>query len=278
MPELHVLRVFVEEDEAGGNPLGVFLDGPGGAGRRASTGSARPRLPRDRIRGRRRPRGREDPHAGGGDPARGALPLVGTAWLMEHRGAAVDTLRPPAGEVPTWTEGGLTWIRARPDSAPRFELRELPSAAEVDSHPGAGAPSCWTSGPGRTSAPDASAPGVFAPALGVEDDEATGSGDPPDGRARPPPTIHQGRGSQIVTSPGPGGTVDRGRPSRPGRDAPLPTGVSVARARTAAITRVPQGAGTELDFHHNCWGESRARWRNRGPLGPKPAPGAKQQQ
>ena len=33
-------------------------------------------------------------------------PLVGTAWLLAETGTPVDTLRPPAGDVPTWREGG----------------------------------------------------------------------------------------------------------------------------------------------------------------------------
>ena len=54
-------------------------------------------------------------------------PLVGTAWLLGS-----EMLRPPAGDVPTWSQGGLTWIRARPEWATLYDLAQLASVADVD--------------------------------------------------------------------------------------------------------------------------------------------------
>jgi predicted PhzF superfamily epimerase YddE/YHI9 len=171
---LHTLRVFVGPDGGGGNPLGVILDG-----------AAVP------------PAGRQAVAAELGfseivfvdDAATGALhiftptvelplaghPLVGTAWLLAHRGAAVETLRPPAGDVPTWTEGELTWIRARREWATLYDLAQLASAADVYAHavPGGDAMiAVWAwedEAAGRVRAR------VFPNGIGIEEDEATGA-------------------------------------------------------------------------------------------------------
>ncbi len=81
----------------------------------------------------------------------------------------------------------------------------------MDAHPGAGGAELldvWAWEDERAGRVRAR---VFAPALGVEEDEATGSAaillTAELGR---PLTIHQGRGSLIQTTPGPGGTVDVG--------------------------------------------------------------------
>jgi predicted PhzF superfamily epimerase YddE/YHI9 len=59
-------------------------------------------------------------------------PLVGTAWLLARTGTPAPTLRPPAGDVPTWTTGDLTWIRARSEWATLYDVAQLESAADVD--------------------------------------------------------------------------------------------------------------------------------------------------
>ena len=131
MATLHVLRVFVGEGGAGGNPLGVFLSGK--------------EVPEDR---------RQSVAADLGfsetvfvdDPDRGELriftptvelpfashPLVGTAWLLFREGFEVALLRPPAGEVPVRTEGDTTYISGRSEWAPPFEHIQLGSPDEVD--------------------------------------------------------------------------------------------------------------------------------------------------
>ena len=103
-------------------------------------------------------------------------PLVGTSWLLDRTGAAPTVLRPPAGEVPTWQDADLTWIRARPEDAPDFDLVELDAAAEVEalaaSPDGGGKTIAWAwidepAGLMRTRA--------FLPDFGIQEDEATGS-------------------------------------------------------------------------------------------------------
>jgi predicted PhzF superfamily epimerase YddE/YHI9 len=212
VPEVHVVRVFTGPDGREGNALGVVLDGgavPDSAGRQALAarlGFSETVFVDDRVAGRLRifTPTHELPLAG--------HPLVGTAWVLARAGFAVDVLRPPAGEVPTWAEGEETWIRARPEHAPDFELRQLASPAEVEAHPLAEPDEllevwAWEDeGAGEVRAR------VFAPAVGVKEDEATGSA-----ALRlcallaRPLRIRQGRGSLILARPAePGGAVEVG--------------------------------------------------------------------
>jgi predicted PhzF superfamily epimerase YddE/YHI9 len=172
---LDVLRVFVAPDGRGGNPLGVFLepDALGGAeaqGIAADLGFSETVFVDDRSAARLRifTPTMELPLAG--------HPLVGTSWLLHREGPAPTVLRPPAGDVPTWQDGGLTWIRAHPATAPDFDLAELDSAAAIDalegSPDGGGKTVAWAwideaAGTMRVRA--------FLPDLGVPEDEATGS-------------------------------------------------------------------------------------------------------
>jgi predicted PhzF superfamily epimerase YddE/YHI9 len=172
---LDVLRVFVGPDGRGGNSLGVFIDP-------ASLDDADPQriaadlgfsetvFVDDRVTARLRifTPSTELPLAG--------HPLVGTSWLLHREGPAPTVLRPPAGDVPTWQEAGLTWIRARPQDAPDFDFAELESAAAIDaleaSPDGGGKTVAWAwvdeaAGTMRARA--------FLPDLGVPEDEATGS-------------------------------------------------------------------------------------------------------
>jgi predicted PhzF superfamily epimerase YddE/YHI9 len=204
---LHTLRVFVGPDGAGGNPLGVILDG-----------TAVP------------PDARQAVAADLGfsetvfvdDPATGALriftptvelplaghPLVGTSWLLAHTGAAVDVLRPPAGDVPTWADGELTWIRARREWATLYDVERLGSAAEVDASavPGGDAMvAVWAwedEAAGRVRAR------VFPNGIGIEEDEATGAAALQlGGLIGRDIVIRQGEGSELHARPGDDDTV-----------------------------------------------------------------------
>jgi predicted PhzF superfamily epimerase YddE/YHI9 len=210
MSDLHVLRVFVGDDGRGGNPLGVHLPGHGIPPERfqavaAELGFSETVFVEDGARGVLRifTPAAELPLAG--------HPLVGTSWLLHESGSPVEVLRPPAGDVPTWREGELTWIRADPAAAPAFERVQLGSAAEVDAHPGAppgGLLQIWAwidEAAGRVRSR------VFPPALGIEEDEATGAAalrlGAELGRAL---RIDQGAGSRLDVRPGPDGTVEVG--------------------------------------------------------------------
>lgn len=132
MATLHVLRVFTGEDGAHGNPLGVFLDGAEVPAQRRQEvahelGFSETVFVDDRERGECRifTPGLELEFAG--------HPTVGTAWLLAHEGEAVEALRPPAGEVAVRREGELTYVSARAEWSPPWELIEFDAPAEIDS-------------------------------------------------------------------------------------------------------------------------------------------------
>jgi predicted PhzF superfamily epimerase YddE/YHI9 len=170
--KLHVVSVFLGPD-GGGNLLGVFLGADWDAARRQQvaadlgysetvfvpdTGTARLHIHTPAT---------ELPLAG--------HPLVGTGWLLAELGTPVDTLRPPAADVPTWSADGLQWIRADPADAPEFDIRQLDSPADVEAYspPGPGRDRevwAWADEPaGRVRAR------VFPTAMGIAEDEATGA-------------------------------------------------------------------------------------------------------
>jgi predicted PhzF superfamily epimerase YddE/YHI9 len=204
---LHTLRVFLGPSGSGGNPLGVILDGAAVAPDRRQSIAADLGFSETVFVD---------------DPATGALriftptvelplaghPLVGTSWLLAHTGVAVDTLRPPAGDVPTWADGELTWIRARREWAMLYDVAQLGSAAEVDAFavPGGDAMvAVWAweeEAAGRVRAR------VFPNGIGIEEDEATGAAALQlGGLIGRDIVIRQGEGSELHARPGGDGTV-----------------------------------------------------------------------
>jgi len=207
---LHVLRVFTGPDGGGGNPLGVFLDSAGWPAVRRQAIAADLGFSETVFVS---------------DPAHGTLhihtpamelplaghPLVGTGWLLAHQGKPVPVLRPPAGEVATWVSEDRRWIGARPGWAPEFDMRQLASPSDVDTHPGAGPAEhlqvwAWQNQRlGRVRAR------VFPTAMGITEDEATGAAALRLGALlQRPLIIHQGKASEIVVRPGADGTIDVG--------------------------------------------------------------------
>ena len=211
VPSYHLLNVFTAEDGSHGNPLGVFLDGsevPSGERQRVAadlgysetvfvddpgTGELRIFTPLSEL-----------PLAG--------HPLVGSGWLIAHEHGSCEMLRPPAGEVPTWPDGELRWIRARAEWAPEMELREYATPAEVEALDGPpdqlGFVDCWAwideeAGSLRSR--------VFVLDEGIPEDEATGAAALRIGASHGRPLeIRQGMGSLLHTRPGPDGTVEVG--------------------------------------------------------------------
>jgi predicted PhzF superfamily epimerase YddE/YHI9 len=224
VPELTVLRVFTGDDGRAGNPLGVFVEG-----------------------GAIEPECRQEVAADLGfsetvfvdDAERGAIaihtpaveldfaghPTVGTAWLLAERGTPVDSLRPPAGELPVRLEDDLAVVAANPQWGPPYEFEELGSPAEVealDGPPGGrdllGTYAFIDEDAGLVRAR------VFPIRLGIPEDEATGGAAVQLcarlGRAI---DIRQGRGSRILARPLSDGRVEIGgrvalddvRPYRP---------------------------------------------------------------
>jgi predicted PhzF superfamily epimerase YddE/YHI9 len=207
---LHVLKVFIGEGGTGGNPLGVFLEGREVLEEdrqhvAADLGFSETVFVEDRQRGKLRifTPGTELPFAG--------HPLVGTAWLLAEKGVEVPVLRPPAGEVPTKIEGDLTFISGRPEWAPPFEHIGLGSPAEVEAlegppegHDLAGV-WAWQDRGARVVRAR-----VFAPRVGVEEDEATGAHAVLLAARLGKITIQQGKGSLILAEPQSDGSVEIG--------------------------------------------------------------------
>ena len=209
MARLHVLKVFVGESGAGGNPLGVFLDGsevPENERQAvaADLGFSETVFVDDAERGEVRifTPATELPFAG--------HPLVGTAWLLAEEGSGVSVLRPPAGEVPVRYEDDLTTISGRPEWAPEFEHIQVGSPAEVEALDGppegydmAGVWAWEDEETGRMRVR------VFPVRMGIKEDEATGAHAVRlAARLGRGIVIRQGEGSMILAEPQPDGSVE----------------------------------------------------------------------
>ena len=199
MSHYHLLRVFCGDDGSGGNPLAVFLEG-----------AEVPAADRQKVAAEL---GLSET-VFVDDAAHGAIriftpavelgfaghPTVGTAWLLARERAAVDTLRPPAGDVPVRYADGISFVAARPEWPPNFDWQQLASAEQVDALEGPphgrdmlGA-WAWLDEPSRIVRAR-----VFPFALGIAEDEATGSAATQLGeRLGGAIDIRQGRGSRIL--------------------------------------------------------------------------------
>jgi predicted PhzF superfamily epimerase YddE/YHI9 len=195
----HLLRVFCGDDGSGGNPLAVFLEGaevPAAdrQGVAAELGLSETVFVDDAARAEIRifTPAVELPFAG--------HPAVGTAWLLARERAAVDTLRPPAGDVPVRHADGMSFVAARPEWPPRYGWEQLASPEHVDALEGPpqgrdlfGA-WAWIDEPSRIIRAR-----VFPVGLGIAEDEATGGAAVQlGGRLGGALDIRQGRGSRIL--------------------------------------------------------------------------------
>jgi len=207
MTDLHVLRVFMGPDGRGGNPLGVFLDGSAIDPSRRQAVAAELGFSEtvwvdavDAEAGRAtihiHTPGIEMPFAG--------HPCVGTSWLMRETGRKVSALRVPAGDVMTWHDAELTWIRARAAWAGHLvEPHQLPTPADVDAllpgrlgDPGRYAWAWQDQAAGRIRVR------FFPTHVGIIEDEATGLGAVVMGDLLGRPlTISQGVGSELYARP-----------------------------------------------------------------------------
>jgi predicted PhzF superfamily epimerase YddE/YHI9 len=199
---LHVLRVFTNEDGEWGNRLGVFLNGDEVPAAERQAVAAELGFSETVFID---------------DAASGALriftpqvelgfaghPLVGTAWLLGEQGTPVDTLRPPAGAVGVRSDGQATFIAAQPDWSPPFEDIRLDSPAEVRALSSAQRDAddvyCWS---WIDEAAGTIRARCFAPSVGIEEDEATGSAALLlCARLGRPITVIQGQGSVLSARP-----------------------------------------------------------------------------
>jgi predicted PhzF superfamily epimerase YddE/YHI9 len=207
---VHVLRVFCDDHDDHGNPLGIVLDGaavPSTAARQeiayelgfsetvfvdhARTGSVRIFTPEHELQ-------------------LAGHPLVGTAWFLAHHGTPVQALHPPAGAVTCGATADAAWIEADPTWGPPWQLEPHDSPDDIDAIDAAARPAegldyawAWID----------EAAGVvrarcFVKEHGIIEDEATGSAALLLGaHLGRPISIHQGRGSRIAASPTGRGTV-----------------------------------------------------------------------
>jgi predicted PhzF superfamily epimerase YddE/YHI9 len=211
VPELHVLRVFVNEEGEWGNPLGVFLDGrqvPEPERQRVAgeLGFSETVYVEDRRGGRLRifTPGLELSFAG--------HPTVGTAWLLGRKGEMPEALHVPAGQVGVRAEGERVYVAARPEWSPELEYVELDTPADVRALSGAPAGSeaayawAWIDRDAGTIRAR-----CFIEEAGIAEDEATGSAAIVlSARLGRPVTIHQGRGSVLLVNPLGEGRVEVG--------------------------------------------------------------------
>ncbi|MEW6223932.1 MAG: PhzF family phenazine biosynthesis protein [Chloroflexota bacterium] len=211
MIELRVLRVFVGPDGRGGNPLGVVLDGAAVPAERrgplaAELGFSETVFVDDAARGAIRI------FTPGAELAFAGHPTVGTGWLLRTLGLGGAMLRPPAGEVPTWQDGELSWIRARPEWIHPITRVRLASSSAVDAleraPAGEGSYYAWAWIDEQAGVLRAR---YFAGSYGIGEDEATGAAAVMmGGYLGRRLEIRQGVGSVLHVRPGDDGTVDVG--------------------------------------------------------------------
>jgi predicted PhzF superfamily epimerase YddE/YHI9 len=210
--ELTILKVFIGPDGRGGNPLGVFLDGPAISRDRRQAVAHELQFSEtvfvdDRGDGRVQilTPARELPFAG--------HPSVGTSWLLHETGTPIAVLRPPAGDVRVRRDAERTWVTADPAwVAHAFRFAELASPADVEAHrqPPMGDPGVYvwswideSTGELRSR--------CFPTDFGIAEDEATGlAAVMLGGQLKRPLTIRQGVGSEILVRPQPDGMVEIG--------------------------------------------------------------------
>lgn len=198
--EVTVLRVFTDEAGRLGNALGV-VDGASVAPPErqevaAALGFSETVFVDDAAQGRLRifTPATELPFAG--------HPTVGTAWLLHQRGRPVDRLVVPAGEVQVGRAGELTLVRARAAWVPEFAWHQLADPAAVEAADpaayGDGQHYCWA---WTDRARGTVRARMFAPGLGIVEDEATGAAALAlTVQQRRDLDITQGLGSRISTS------------------------------------------------------------------------------
>lgn len=174
--EVAVVRVFTTADGELGNELGIVWDSTETAGREQSIAAQLGFSETVFIGGvaggvatiRIFTPGSELPFAG--------HPSVGTAWWLGQQGSPVHTLAEVAGNVAVSYDDRLTWITGRGEWAPHFDWVELGSVDEVDTLRA----DDFTDGETYLYAWIDEAAGsirsrMFAPELGVNEDQATGA-------------------------------------------------------------------------------------------------------
>ncbi len=111
-----------------------------------------------------------------GEMAFAGHPTVGVAWWLHSQGVDTPALRVPAGDIAVTRDGDLTSVRADSTWGSPWDWRQLDSPEAVL----AADPAAYSAGHTFLWSWQDEAAGIiraraFAPAMGVEEDEATGS-------------------------------------------------------------------------------------------------------
>lgn len=199
--QIEVVRVFTDAAGRFGNPLGIARAGDVAdvdhQALAARVGFSETVVVEDPVQDRARMRiytpAIELPFAG--------HPSVGTAWWLAVSGRPVKVLDVPAGPVDISAEDGLTWVRARYEWAPKFTFDQFDSAEEMaaldprDFPEGQHYVWMWTD-----ESRGAVRSRMFAPAMGIPEDEATGAAAIAlTAQLQRGLRITQGQGSQLFT-------------------------------------------------------------------------------
>ncbi|GAA0282607.1 PhzF family phenazine biosynthesis protein [Actinomadura nitritigenes] len=219
MIDHEVLRVFCGPDGAHGNRLGVVRDGAAVPGEARRQAVARELGFSETIFIDDAGRGAIDIYTPSARLPFAGHPCVGAAWLL-----GVPALVTAAGPVDVRRDGDLTWIAGRAEWAPGRTLREYGSAGVVDALP-VPPPGEWIYAWAWEDEPSGRvrARGFPGRGDGIDEDEATGAAALLlTARLGRPLVVTQGRGSQIMTAPLPGGLIEVA--GRVRRDGPGQTG------------------------------------------------------
>ena len=219
-----VVNVFVDDDGAHGNPLGIVWASPSThkheqeiAADLGFSATTFIHAVADRVATARifTPT-LELPFAG--------HPTVGLAAWLRSNGDDVTSIDVPAGRVRVRIDDDMVFVAAQPEWTPAFELSHLASPADVEAVDpdayGMGLHYVWAwldETAGRVRAR------IFAPEFGIREDEATGS-------AAMRLTARLGRDLEIVQGRG---SLLQTHASQPGR--PVEVGGRVSEARTTEL-------------------------------------------
>lgn len=173
---IDVVNVFVDASGSFGNPLGIVWSSPATRGREreiaADLGFSET-IYIDDVSGHE---ARARIFAPLGELPFSGHPVLGLAAWLRDAGDDVTSIGVPAGDVRVRTDGDLVFVRALPDWAPPFVLERIDSvealeAIDPDAY-GMGLHYVWAwidEAEGRLRSR------MFAPDLGIREDEATGS-------------------------------------------------------------------------------------------------------
>lgn len=176
-PNIHTVRVFVDEKGQFGNPVGIILDEENNIDKKECQKLATKLGYSESVFINDLNAGRVSIFNPQHEVVFAGHAMVGTAWLINKlKNQAINSLECAGGSIKTWRENDLIWIRADLKMMPPWKFEQLNSAAEVErlSHQAASRKKhtfvwAWKE-KGLIRAR------TFAPDWGIPEDQANGSG------------------------------------------------------------------------------------------------------